>query len=41
MAIDTSIMGAPMTYLVNGKQYIVVAGGSRTAPHELIAISLP
>jgi quinoprotein glucose dehydrogenase len=33
--------GAPMTYMFNGKQYIVVAIGSRQHPAELVALSLP
>ena len=33
--------GAPMTYLYDGKQYIVVAIGSRTHQAELVAFSLP
>ncbi len=33
--------GNPMTYMANGKQYIAVSVGSRTAPAELIALALP
>jgi quinoprotein glucose dehydrogenase len=33
--------GNPMTYLVNGRQFIAVAVGSRTAPAELVALALP
>ena len=33
--------GAPMTYMVNGKQYIVVAIGGLEHPAELVALSLP
>jgi quinoprotein glucose dehydrogenase len=33
--------GAPMTYLFNSKQYIVVAVGSREHAAEYIAFSLP
>lgn len=33
--------GNPMTYMANGKQYIAVAVGSRTAPAELVALALP
>ena len=33
--------GAPMTYLFNGKQYIVVATGWKDAPGELVALALP
>jgi hypothetical protein len=30
-----------MTYMVNGKQYIVVAVGDRNEPAELVALTLP
>jgi hypothetical protein len=30
-----------VTYMVNGKQYIVVAVGWRDTPGELIALALP
>jgi quinoprotein glucose dehydrogenase len=33
--------GSPMTYMLNGKQYIVVAVSSSTTPGELIAYALP
>ena len=33
--------GAPMTYMFDGKQYIVVAVGSREASAEFVALSLP
>jgi quinoprotein glucose dehydrogenase len=33
--------GSPMTYMVNGKQYIVVAISGRQYPGELLALSLP
>jgi quinoprotein glucose dehydrogenase len=33
--------GGPMTYMVNGKQYIVVAVGDRNEPAELVALTLP
>ena len=33
--------GTPMTYMVDGKQYIVVAVGARGHPAELVAMSLP
>jgi quinoprotein glucose dehydrogenase len=33
--------GAPMTYVYNGKQYVVVAIGSREHPAEFVAFSLP
>jgi len=30
-----------MTYLINGKQYIVVAVGGSNIPAELVALALP
>ncbi len=33
--------GTPMTYLLNGKQYIVIAIGSASYPAELVAFRLP
>jgi quinoprotein glucose dehydrogenase len=33
--------GIPMTYMLNGKQYIVVAVGARNQPAELVALTLP
>jgi quinoprotein glucose dehydrogenase len=33
--------GGPMTYMANGRQYIVVAVGSRDTPAELLAFTLP
>ncbi len=33
--------GGPMTYMLNGKQYIVVSVSSLTMPGELIAYALP
>ena len=33
--------GGPMTYLLNGRQYIVVAVSGRETPAELIAFALP
>ena len=33
--------GAPMTYMWNGKQYLVVAIGSKDVPGELVALALP
>ena len=32
--------GVPMTYEVNGKQYIVVAVGARGSPGELVALTV-
>ncbi len=33
--------GAPMTYMVNGKQYIVTVIGGAGFPAELVAYKLP
>ena len=33
--------GSPMTYLLNGRQYIVVAISGPSFPGELIAYTLP
>ncbi len=41
MELPGGTSGAPMTYMFNGKQYIVVAVSSRQMPGELIALALP
>ena len=41
MALPAGTSGAPMTYMHNGKQYIVVAVSGRQTPGELIALALP
>ena len=33
--------GVPMTYMLDGRQYIVVAVGARRQPGELVALSVP
>jgi quinoprotein glucose dehydrogenase len=33
--------GVPMTYMLNGNQYIVVAVGGQNHPGELVALTLP
>ena len=33
--------GSPMTYMLNGKQYIVVAVSGAVVPGELMAFTLP
>ncbi len=38
MELPAATCGNPMTYMVNGKQFIAVAVG---APAELMALSLP
>jgi quinoprotein glucose dehydrogenase len=41
MELPGGTSGAPMTYMFNGKQYIVVAVSWRDMPGELIALALP
>jgi quinoprotein glucose dehydrogenase len=41
MTLPGGTCGNPMTYSINGKQYIAVSIGSRTSPAELIALALP
>jgi quinoprotein glucose dehydrogenase len=41
MALPAMVTGVPMTYMANGKQYIVVAVGAQGVPAELVALSLP
>jgi quinoprotein glucose dehydrogenase len=41
MELPGGTTGEPMTYMVNGKQFIVVAVGWRDTPGELIALALP
>jgi quinoprotein glucose dehydrogenase len=40
MALPASTTGVPMTYLVDDRQYIVVATGGRGIPAELIALTV-
>jgi len=41
VAVDRSLHGSPMTYLHDGRQFIVLAGGGGGEPSELIAFALP
>ena len=41
MELPGGTTGAPMTYMLNGKQYLVVAVGWDDLPGELIALALP
>ena len=41
LELPANTCGNPMTYMANGKQYIVVAVGAQNFPAELIALSLP
>ena len=39
--MPTQQSGSPMTYMLNGKQYIVVAIGGQGYSAELLAFKLP
>ena len=41
MALPANATGIPMTYMVNDRQYVVVAVGARGLPGELIALAVP
>lgn len=41
MKLPAHQTGVPMTYMVNGRQYIVVATGATGIPSELVALALP
>ena len=41
MELPAGVSNAPMTYMTNGKQYIVVAVSGRNYPGELVALALP
>ncbi len=41
MELPANETGSPMTYMMNDRQYIVVATGARGVPAELIALALP
>jgi quinoprotein glucose dehydrogenase len=41
MELPTGTSGVPMTYMVNGRQFIVVAVGGRGIPAELVALAVP
>jgi quinoprotein glucose dehydrogenase len=41
VALPRNATGAPMTYMLNGKQFIVVPTGGANLPPELIVLSLP
>lgn len=41
VALPVNATAAPMTYMVGGKQFIVVATGGASTPAELIVLSLP
>jgi quinoprotein glucose dehydrogenase len=41
MEFPAGATGAMMTYMHNGKQFLIVPIGSRTHPAEFVALSLP
>ena len=41
LQLPANTCGNPMTYMVNGKQFIVVAVGAQNFPAEIVALSLP
>jgi quinoprotein glucose dehydrogenase len=41
VALPRNATAAPMTYMLNGKQFLVVATGGANLPAELLALSLP
>ena len=41
MELPAGVSNSPMTYMLNGKQYIVVAVSGRQFPGELVALALP
>jgi quinoprotein glucose dehydrogenase len=41
LALPANQSGIPMTYEVDGRQYIVVAVGAKGSPGELVALTLP
>ena len=40
MELEAGTAGAPMTYMADGRQYIVVGIGETNHPAEFIALSL-
>ena len=41
VALPRNATGAPMTYMLNSKQFIVLPTGGSNLPAELIALCLP
>jgi quinoprotein glucose dehydrogenase len=41
VSLPRNATAAPMTYMLNGQQFIVVATGGANLPAELIAFRLP
>ena len=41
MELPSGTTAGPMTYMLRGKQYIVVSVGARDHPAEYVALALP
>jgi len=41
MELPAGVSNSPMTYMANGKQYLLVAVSGRMFPGELVALALP
>jgi hypothetical protein len=41
MTLPSGTTAGPMTYMLNGKQFIAVSIGARDHPPEYVALSLP
>jgi quinoprotein glucose dehydrogenase len=41
LPLPANVTGAPMTYMLHGKQYLVFPTGGSNLPADLVALSLP
>jgi quinoprotein glucose dehydrogenase len=41
MALPAMATGVPMTYMADGRQFVVIAVGAAGFPSELVALALP
>ena len=41
LTLPANQSGVPMTYEIDGRQFIVVAVGAKNSPGELVALTLP
>lgn len=41
MRLPSMATGIPMTYMVDGRQFIVIVVGATGVPAELVALALP
>jgi quinoprotein glucose dehydrogenase len=41
ISLPDNTHGPPMTYMADGKQFIVCGMGFRNSPHRLVALALP